>query len=100
MVLINELDKFNTAIEEHDLCMVKIGTPWCGPCKVVQQNIEDIEKSHSDVYFINCNADEADEIDEKYGVRSVPVVLVIKNGKVVSSSVGIQTQVQLEERLN
>ena len=100
MVLINELEKFNKAIEEHSLCMVKIGTPWCGPCKMVQQNMENVEKTHNDVYFINVNADEADEINEKYGIRSVPVVLVIKDGEVISRSVGVQTQEQLEDRLN
>lgn len=100
MVVINKLDDFNKAIEEHELCLVKIGTTWCGPCKVVQKNIEDIEKLHSDVYFIDVDAEEADDIVEKYGVRNVPVVLVIKNGEVDSKTVGVQTQAQLEDRLN
>jgi len=100
MVVINKLDDFNKAIEEHDLCLVKIGAAWCGPCKVVQKNIQDIEKSHSNVYFIDVDAEEADDIVEKYGVRNIPVVLVIKNGEVTSKTVGVQTQVQLEDRLN
>ena len=100
MVVINKLDDFNKAIEEHDLCLVKIGAAWCGPCKVVQKNIQDIEKSHSDVYFIDVDAEEADDIVEKYGVRNIPVVLVIKNGEVASKTVGVQTQAQLEDRLN
>lgn len=100
MVLINELDKFHTALKEHDICVVKIGTSWCGPCKVVQKNIEDIEKSHNDVYFIDVDAEEADEIVDEYNVRNVPVVLVIKNGKVDSRTTGVQTRAQLEDRLN
>lgn len=100
MVIINDINRFDKAINEHDLCMVKIGTTWCGPCKTVQKNIEDIEKLHSDVYFIDVNAEEADEIVDKYDVRSVPVVLVIKNGEVVSRTTGTQTQAQLEDRLN
>ncbi len=100
MVVINKLDDFNKAIEEHDLCLVKIGAAWCGPCKVVQKNIQDIEKSHSNVYFIDVDAEEADDIVEKYGVRNIPVVLVIKNGEVASKTVGVQTQAQLEDRLN
>jgi len=100
MVVINKLDDFNKAIEEHDLCLVKIGAAWCGPCKVVQKNIQDIEKSHSNVYFIDVDAEEADDIVEKYGVRNIPVVLVIKNGEVTSKTVGVQTQAQLEDRLN
>lgn len=100
MVVINKLDDFNKAIEEHDICLVKIGAAWCGPCKAVQKNIQDIEKSHSNVYFIDVDAEEADDIVEKYGVRNIPVVLVIKNGEVASKTVGVQTQAQLEDRLN
>lgn len=99
MVVINNLDKFKEAIKEHDICLVKIGTSWCGPCKTVQKNIEDIEKLHSNVYFIDVDAEEADEIVDEYGVRSVPVVLVIKNGQVDSKTVGVQTREQLENRL-
>ena len=99
MVVINDLDKFKETIKEHDICLVKIGTSWCGPCKVVQKTIEDIEKSRDDVYFIEVDAEEADEIVNEYGVRNVPVVLVIKNGQVDSKTVGVQTQEQLENRL-
>lgn len=100
MVIINELDKLKKAFTEHDLCVVKIGASWCGPCKEVQKNIENIEKLHSDVYFIDVDAEEADEIVDEYNVRNVPVVLVIKNGEVDSKTVGVQTQAQLEDRLN
>lgn len=100
MNIINNYEEFIKAINTHDICLVKIGTAWCGPCKVVQKNIEDIEKLHSNVYFIDVDAEEADEIVEKFGVRNVPVVLVIKNGQVDSKSVGVQTQAQLEDRIN
>ena len=101
MVVINNLDDFNKAVEEHNICLVKIGTTWCGPCKVVQKNIENIEKQHSDVYFINIDADEADdEILEKYSVRNVPVILFINNGELISKEIGILTEAQLEDKLN
>ena len=37
MITINNFDEFNKAINEHELCMVKIGTNWCGPCKVIKK---------------------------------------------------------------
>lgn len=37
MIVINNLDKFKETIKEHDICLVKIGTSWCGPCKTVQK---------------------------------------------------------------
>lgn len=100
MVTINKYDELKKAFKDHDECLVKIGTTWCGPCKVTQKNIENIEKYYNDVYFINVDADEADDqILEKFSVRSVPVTIVVKNGEVVSKTVGLQTEVQLKDRL-
>jgi len=100
MITINNFDEFNKAINEHELCMVKIGTNWCGPCKVVKKNIEDIEKLHNDVYFIDVDADEADEIVSKYEIRGVPVILIFKNGELISKTMGVRTQADLEDILN
>lgn len=99
MVTINELDKFNKAISEHDTCVVKIGTGWCGPCKLVEENIKKIEKDYSDVYFINVDAGESDDIVDEYNIRNVPVVLVFKNGQCDSRTTGLQTEEQLRSRL-
>ncbi len=99
MEIINNYEDFTTAIKTHDICMVKIGAEWCGPCKTIQKNIETIEKSHNEVYFIDVEADEAEEIVDMFNIRNIPVVLVIKNGNVDSKTVGMQTVQQLEERL-
>lgn len=99
MKTINDINEFNKTINEHDICVVKIGTSWCGPCKVVQKTLEDVEKLHTDVYFIDVDAEEADEIVDEYNVRNVPVVLVIKNGEVDSRTVGVQSQADIEDRL-
>lgn len=99
MILINNINELEKTIKENELCLIKIGTSHCGPCKIVQRNIEDIEKYNTDVCFINVDAEEADDIVEKYNVRGVPVVLVIKNGEIVSRTVGIQNQADLENRL-
>lgn len=100
MVIINKYDELKEAFASHDECLVKIGTSWCGPCKIVQKNMENIEKFHSDVYFIDINAEDADDkIIEEYQIRNVPVTLVIKNGELISKQVGLQTETDLEERL-
>lgn len=100
MVTINNYADFITAINEHATCLVKIGAEWCGPCKVVQKNIENIEKAYNNVYFIDVNAEDAEEIVDKFNVRNIPVVLVIKDGQVDTKTVGLQTEAQLKDRLN
>jgi len=99
MITINNYADFIKAINEHKICMVKIGAPWCGPCNVVQKNIESIEESHPEVYFINVEADDAEEIVDKFNIRNIPVILVINCGKLESRTSGAQTTQQLEELL-
>ena len=100
MVVINDLESFTQAINSHDRCFVEIGASHCGQCKLVQKNIEDIEKWHSDVYFINVDAEEADDIIEEMEIRNIPVTLVYLDGEMVSKVVGLQTQDQIENRIN
>jgi thiol-disulfide isomerase/thioredoxin len=64
MITINNYEDLQKAIEEHVVCLVKIGASWCGPCKVIQKNIESIEELYPDVYFIDVEADQAEDIVE------------------------------------
>ena len=52
------------------------------------------------MYFIDVDADEADEIVSKYEIRGVPVILIFKNGELISKTMGVRTQADLEDILN
>ena len=99
MITINNYEDFIKAIGEHEVCLVKIGASWCGPCKVVQKNIESIEESYPDVYFIDVEVDEAEDIVEKFDVRGIPVIIIFANGDIISKTTGLQTKSQIEEKL-
>lgn len=101
MQTINNYQELLKAIESNDVCLIKIGTTWCGPCKLTQSNMEELEKTNHDVCFINVDADSSDDaIIEHFHVMSVPVTIVTKNGEVVSREIGLQTVHQLKERIN
>lgn len=101
MQTINNYQELLKAIESNDVCLIKIGTTWCGPCKLTQSNMEELEKTNPDVCFINVDADSSDDaIIEHFHVMSVPVTIVTKNGEVVSREIGLQTVHQLKERIN
>lgn len=100
MIEICSLDKFKQAIAEHEICLVKFGTTWCGPCRVMQKTLQNVEKDYDNVYFIEVDAESAEEIAAEYDVTTVPEIFVIKNGEVVSKTLGLQTKEQIEKRLN
>ena len=62
--------------------------PWCGPCRMVGPILEEIATERSDVKVCKVNVDEEMDLAAKFGVVSIPTLVVIKNGEVVSKSVG------------
>lgn len=62
--------------------------PWCGPCRMVVPLIEEIAEERPDITVGKINVDENPELASQFGVMSIPTLVVIKNGKIVSQSTG------------
>lgn len=61
---------------------------WCGPCRMVGPIISEIANERSDIKVGKINVDEQPALAAEFGVMSIPMLVVIKDGKVVNSSVG------------
>ena len=61
---------------------------WCGPCRMVGPIIDEIAEEHPEIKVGKINVDEQMELAAKYGVMSIPTLMVIKNGEVSNQSVG------------
>ena len=61
---------------------------WCGPCRMVGPIISEIANERSDIKVGKINVDEQPALAAQFGVMSIPMLVVIKDGKVVNSSVG------------
>ena len=68
--------------------LVDFWASWCGPCKMLSPVIEEIADERSDIKVGKVNIDEHPELAQKYGVMSIPTVLVIKDGEEVNKAVG------------
>ena len=68
--------------------LVDFWASWCGPCKMLSPVIEEIADERSDIKVGKVNIDEHPELAQKYGVMSIPTVLVIKDGEEVNKLVG------------
>lgn len=73
--------------------------PWCGPCKIMNPIIEELEKEFKDVEFEKINVDEKSEIASKYGVMSIPTFVVEKDGKEVGRKVGATSKDEIVKLL-
>jgi thioredoxin len=62
---------------------------WCGPCRMVSPIIEQLSKEYAGkVKFVKLNTDENPDIAMKYGIMSIPTIIVFKNGQVASTMIG------------
>ena len=62
--------------------------PWCGPCRRVVPIVEEIAKERDDIKVGKVNVDEQPELAARFGVMSIPTLVVMKDGKIVNQSMG------------
>ena len=83
-------DNFEKEIKESDKAvLIDFWATWCGPCKMIAPIIKEIAEEFSDeVKVCKVNIDDEPSLATKFGITSIPTLLVIKNGEVVKTSVG------------
>ena len=71
---------------------------WCGPCKMIAPALEEISGSVGEkVKIVKLNVDENPETAQKYGIMSIPTLLMFKNGEIAKRQVGAQPKQKLEQ---
>ena len=78
----------------------KFYAQWCGPCKMLTPIMEGVKKNHTDIKFENIDVDSDFEIASKYSIRSVPTVIVEKDGVEVQRFAGLQSEMAYTNALN
>jgi thioredoxin 1 len=78
----------------------KFYATWCGPCKMLTPVMEQVKGKFNDVSFQDINIDEQFEVAQKYYVRSVPTVIIEKDGEEVQRFAGLQSEMAYTNALN
>lgn len=80
--------------------LVDFWAPWCGPCRMLAPVLEQIDGEQAGkVKIAKINIDEESELAVRYGIMSIPTLMVFKNGQVVSSQMGVRPKAQIEEMI-
>lgn len=98
MAIVHATDQsFNTETGEG-LVLADFWAPWCGPCKMIAPVLEELDSEMTDkLKIVKLDVDENQETAGKFGVMSIPTLLLFKNGEVVDKVVGFQPKEALAE---
>ena len=80
--------------------LVDFWAEWCGPCKVIGPIIDEIaDEMKSKLKVVKVNVDDSQELAMKYGIMSIPTLLIFRNGEAVDQLVGVMPKQQLLNKL-
>jgi len=96
------MTNFKKEVVESDRpVLLDFWASWCAPCRMLSPSIDQLSQQYGDKVVVGkVNIDEEHELAEHFGVMSIPSVFVIKNGKVVESSVGVRPKKYYEDVLD
>ena len=82
-------ETFNEEVlQAKEPVLVDFWATWCGPCQMLSPIVDEVAEERDDIKVGKINVDEQMELAQKYGVMTIPTLLVIKNGEIANKHIG------------
>lgn len=82
------------------LVLMKFGAPWCPPCRMIDKELRKLGRTSLPVEIRKIDVDERPEMAERYGVNSIPRLILLQDGRKIGDAVGYQSADELAEWIN
>jgi thioredoxin 1 len=86
-------------LESPQPVLVDFWAPWCGPCRIIAPHLEELDKERDDLRVVKLNTDENPQTAAKYGIMSIPTLILFKNGEPAKQIVGALPKARLQQEL-
>ena len=92
-------ENFESLLASDTPVLLDFYADWCGPFRMLSPIIEQIAAEHPEITVGKVNVDEEGELAAAFGVVSIPMLAVLKSGKVTATSVGVRPKAEIEQML-
>ena len=92
-------EAFDRALAAKDTVLIDFYADWCGPCRMLAPTIDEIAAERTDALVGKINVDEAPAIAERFGVMSIPTLIVFRSGAEVARLVGVRPKADILKAL-
>ena len=96
MKIIKTVTEYEETLKEGTV-LIDFFASWCGPCRMIAPILEEISEERVDVKIVKVDVDELPELARRYGIMSIPTLLLFKDGNLVSKTMGYQDKDSLNE---
>ncbi len=100
MKSIKNIEDFKSIIASNKPVLLDFYADWCGPCQMMLPTVEKLAEKYKDSFeIVKVNVDNNQDIAQHFGVRSIPALFFIQDGKVTDQMTGVQTETVLENKI-
>ncbi len=92
-------NEFAEKVKESKKVLVDCYATWCGPCRMLSPIIDEIANENKEYEFYKIDVDDAPDMSKKYGIMSIPTLLLFENGELKEKVIGFKSKDELEEIL-